>query len=409
MHFDQPVGSKKAASVATSPKTVATHSFYPLIKYSVTSQKISKSSSGIIVSKKTRPIAYAAHMDSHIYSYYAQQLSALYETKLKEYAIEDCVLAFRSLGTSNIEFAAMAFEEIRTRQSCCAVALDVSGFFDNLDHNIVKETWSLVLNKPRLPEDHHAIYKSLTKFSAVNKEKLYAEFSISSNGSKDGLRRVCNASEFRNIVRAKGLIERNKQSFGIPQGTPISALISNIYMLDFDVAAKKIVGGMGGRYFRYCDDMLFIVPTEFKDSIAGIMRMEIRKIKLDLNTKKTEIRVFKRKKGVLQSDKPLQYLGFLFDGQRVLIRSASLARFSQRMKRGVKLAKSTMKKRNKIRVQNGQSEKTLFKRKIYMRYSHLGHRNFIRYGFRAADILKSKEIKEQLKPLWQRLVNEVET
>ena len=179
-------------------------------------------------------------------------------------------------------------------------------------------------------------------------------------------------------------------------------------MLEFDIAAKSMMNAMGGRYFRYCDDMLFIAPVEFKDKIAGEMRKKINSIKLDLNTSKTEIRVFRRRRGILKCDKPLQYLGFLFDGERVLIRSASLARYSQRMKRGVRLAKSTMNKRNNIRIKNGQSVKPLFKRKIYMRYSHLGRRNFIRYGLRAADLLDSKEIRDQLKPLWSRLLKEIE-
>ena len=73
------------------------------------------------------------------------------------------------------------------------------------------------------------------------------------------------------------------------------------------------------------------------------------------------------------------------------------------MKRGVSLAKQTMLSKNKNRIVNGQQERNLFKRQIYSRYSHLGGRNFLRYGYRAAEIMDSVEIKRQLRPLWGRL------
>ena len=66
--------------------------------------------------------------------------------------------------------------------------------------------------------------------------------------------------DFRDKVRKNALIISNKANFGIPQGSPISALLSNIYMLNFDIEMKDYVATLGGEYFRYCDDMLFIVP-----------------------------------------------------------------------------------------------------------------------------------------------------
>ena len=43
-----------------------------------------------------------------------------------------------ALGKNNIEFANNAFEEIKRRKHCVAIALDISGFFDNLDHQRLK-------------------------------------------------------------------------------------------------------------------------------------------------------------------------------------------------------------------------------------------------------------------------------
>lgn len=57
---------------------------------------------------------------------------------LSERGLCDCVLAFRSLGKNNIHFANDAFKEIQRRESCEAIGLDIKGFFDNLDHALVK-------------------------------------------------------------------------------------------------------------------------------------------------------------------------------------------------------------------------------------------------------------------------------
>jgi RNA-directed DNA polymerase len=104
----------------------------------------------------------------------------------------------------------------------------------------------------------------------------------------------------------------------------------------------------------------------------------------------------------------LQYLGFMFDGENIYIRSSSLARYSEKMKRGVSLAKKTMKKYNAIRAKKGLPEEVLYKRKLYSRYTHFGGRNFITYGLRAANKMNSKTIKHQLKPLWRRFNEELE-
>jgi len=410
LHFDPSVGFRRAQKIVTSPKKVAEHSFYPLIAYHVTSKKLKHESKTkqLIIKTKIRPIAYAAHLDSHIYSYYAWKLSAIYEDALNIKGISECVLAFRSLGKSNVDFAASAFDEIRKRGNCSVVALDISGFFDNLDHGILKRSWASLLNEKRLPADHFAVYKSLTKFSTVDKGRLYQTLGISPNNPKNGRVRVCEPEKFRELVRNSGLVEKNKNNYGIPQGSPISALLSNIYMINFDIAMHDAVKDVGGKYFRYCDDMLFILPKLSKNKIAGIARENIKKLLIDINTDKTEIRDFIKKAGVIRSDKPLQYLGFTYDGQNILLRSASLARYSEKMKRGVSLAKSTMRKRNKLKISRGEMPKKLFRREIYKRYSHLGSRNFVRYGMRSAEIMNSVAIKRQLKPLWNRLITEIE-
>lgn len=410
LHFDQPISLDKALKIVTNPDTVSKHPFFPFINFEVKSFKLKKdkSTNKLVKHDKIRPIAYSSHIDSHIYSYYAAYLSELYEIQIKEYGLNDTVLAFRSLEKSNIHFAKQAFDCIKNTGSCTAVALDLTGFFDNINHEILKERWMTIIGVDTLPSDHFAVFKSITRYSAVNKDKLYQTLKISKHNPKFCRDKICSPYEFREIVRKSGLIETNKSKIGIPQGSPISALLSNIYMLNFDIDMKVYANSIGGHYYRYCDDMLFIVPTVIRDEVAGKVNQQLRDLKVTLNTKKTEIRDFNISSDKLISDQPLQYLGFIFDGENVYLRSSSLARYSDRMRRGVKLAKSTMKCRNKIRVSKGEKMKPLFKKKIFSRYSHFGKRNFLTYGFRAADIMNSNTIRKQLKPLWKRLLNEID-
>ena len=408
LHFDEPMGFLKAKTLVENPDAVAKHAFWPLISYEIETSKIKEDpATGVLIEKlKSRGISYAAHSDSHILSYYCGQISKAYENVISQRGLGDSVLAFRSLGKNNIDFAKQAFDEIRRQGDCTAIAFDISKFFDTLDHKLLKEAWKRLLDVEDLPPDHFAVFKSLAKFSTVNRDKLLSVLDVSTHNPRSGgRRRLCEPEDFRLKVRDGGLIEKNVAKKGIPQGTSISALLSNVYMLEFDVAAQKMVAEAGGTYLRYCDDMLFIVPTMHQEHIRKFAEESIKNILLEVNPDKTDVCSFSKVIGSthLSASKPLQYLGFLFDGQRILIRSAAFAKYSNRMRRGISLAKQTMRSRNQNRVKNGLKERELFLKKIYSRYSHLGQRNFLRYGYKAAKIMGSIAIRRQLRPLWSRL------
>lgn len=413
-HFDKPISLTKATALVTSPSRVAKHSFFPFISFTVISKKVMKdSSTGKATFKppKERQISYASHLDSLIYGYYSDKLAALYESALSESGLENEIIAFRSVNKkSNIEFANDAFEEIRRRGNCSVIALDISKFFDTLDHSLLKAAWKSILKCSALPEDHYAVFKSLTKYAYVVRDELIAALEIPKTAEITCWEGLCTADQFREKVRNKALIKRNLDSKGIPQGSPISALLSNIYMLDFDRALMAEIDDIGGKYYRYCDDMLIIVDHNFENDVEKHVVELIKKYKLEVNAAKTETTTFiKSASGLLttKQKKPMQYLGFTFDGERKLIRSAGFARFSNKMKRGVSLAKQTARKHNKIRQRKGRAPQEIYRRSLYERYSHLGERNFLTYGLRAAEIMKSDSIRKQLKPWWSRLQAEV--
>ncbi|MDC7824772.1 reverse transcriptase/maturase family protein [Pseudomonas sp. BLCC-B13] len=405
LHFDRPINQAAALEIVSSPKTVAKHAFYPFIRYVAQTQKVFFDKNiGKVVKKdpKQRPISYAAHVDSHIYSYYCELLNRAYENHLAKVQWSSAILAFRALGKSNIDFARDAFLDIATRDSCCVIAIDIKGFFDNLDHAHLKNAWQSLLGSSQLPDDHYAVYRSLTKFSFVYRDQVYEALGLSKSNPKQGRKRICEPREFRAKVREGGLIETNKDKKGIPQGSPISAMLSNVYMMGFDEQIHAHVESCGGAYYRYCDDVLLIVPLEKEAEAKALVDLRVNEIGLEIQVAKTETCKFTRSAKGLRSDRPLQYLGFIFDGANIYLRSSSLARYQDRVHRGIWLAKKCMNKVNAKRISRGQLPRSMFLKKLYKRYSYLGRRNFISYGYRAARIMNAPSIKKQLKPHWNR-------
>lgn len=408
-HFDNPVRFTWIEPRVKNPDWVAKHAFWPLIGYENVTEKFKRDASGLLVSQpKERSIAYASHVDSHIYSYYSWVLSQHYERRIKVEGFSSSVLAFRSLGKSNIDFAAQAFDDIKRMGECHVIGMDVSKFFDSLSHKILKKMWASLIDAEGLPEDHYAVYRAITKFSTVDRTALIQELELSKNRNYKANERYVSAEAFRNAIRAKGLVKANRIPVGIPQGSPISAILSNVYMLDFDKAVHELISEVGGVYYRYCDDILVIVKPEFGPGVFDELKRLLNDKGLTANEKKTEYRQFYMRNGKLSSDKPVQYLGFTYDGVRVLIRSAAFARYSNRMKRGINLARKTAIKVNKLRQSNGVPTKKIYRHGLYEKYSHLGKRNFITYGHRCVDKFQSNSIRKQLKPWWERLIEEIE-
>ncbi len=424
LHFDSPISKAQAYRLVTSPESIVKHSFYPFLFYKLSIPKLKKSKDGKLErSVKERGISYASHKDSHIFSYYAHILNEKYENLLRDnrkyQGLSDSILAFRQLGKSNIDFAKLAFDTIHKYQECTVLALDITSFFDHLDHEILKSMWCKVLGESKLPNHHYSVFRAITKFSRVDRDEVFTFFNISlNNPRKDNRNRICSPIEFRKFRTSKkySLLSNipaffiNKSKKGIPQGSPISALLSNIYMLDFDLAINQRITAMQGVYLRYCDDILCIIPSKDVTEIYKNIREEIsNKLKLAINESKTEIISFSYSKGKnkILNDKKLQYLGFILHNGSISIRSAAFCRYSNKMKRGVELAKQTQRKYNLIRDKKGFQNTKLYKKKIYSRYSHFGKCNFISYGKRSSEKMASIKIAKQLKPLWFRLRKEM--
>jgi hypothetical protein len=396
LHFDSRVSLAFARKYIQDVEKVEAHSFLPFLACEKKTRRYNSKN------RKTKPklrhILYASHLDSHIYTWYSYQLNQQYEKIIRGQLLDECILAYRTLGKCNIGFSKEVFDEICKRTYCTALGFDISGFFDNIDHANLKNAWCNVLGTNKLPLDHYKVYKSITKYASVERDVIFQGFGITkeSLGSK---KRICSSQEFREQVRDKGLIKTNTNSYGIPQGSPISAVLSNIFLIEFDKLMARRAYEIGGIYRRYCDDILWVCQPENAEAIKTFVAEEISKCgeKLALNHDKTEICEFQRdSNGSLVGMPPLQYLGFTFDGQRRLLRSQTLSRYYRKMKAGVR---ATVK----VALKSGKTQG--YRKSLYEKYSHLGRRNFIAYAKRAAEIMDSRAIRRQVRGHWKQLHN----
>jgi retron-type reverse transcriptase len=55
-------------------------------------------------------------------------------------------------------------------------AFDISSFFDNLNHKLLREVWADVLDVKKLTSDHFNVFKNITRFSHVDIVDIFEEF-----------------------------------------------------------------------------------------------------------------------------------------------------------------------------------------------------------------------------------------
>lgn len=398
-HLDEATGSViRAAEILSDPKKAKQHGFFPFIQFESKQRRLltpdrSKSSKVYKVDLKRRKLAYCSHVDRYIYSYYSRYLNEKYNEWAELHDLDECVVAYRSsdncskfLHKNNITHAKAAFEFINKNKPCRVVVSDFNGYFDNIDHQYLKHRLCELLNVYRLDEDLYAVYKNITKFSFIEKgdiDKYRVAKGIIVADGKEG-NRLLTKEEFAEF-RENGYIQRNRQDFGIPQGSPISAVLSNIYLLKFDLALKKFADKYHGLYIRYCDDLILIIP----DQVGTPSFVEIYNFlnswtsgskipHLECSTKKTRYFYFdgsgcfeidrvtgKSKYPAKSGRKRLDYLGFVFDGSVVRLRPKSILKYYYRVYKKIS---------NSVR-QEKECHKGGGRHNIYVLYSDKIYRN----------------------------------
>jgi len=413
---------------------------------------------------KVRPIMYATHIDSHIYSYYSHKIiQPRYEAILKRQSLlDESITAYRQIENDdlvrykyNVDFAKDVFNEIKRREDCCVLAFDIKNFFPSLDHQQLKKVWSELLGTKSLPKDHYAIFKSITNYSYFFYDDLRQRRKGHLNEKK--IAKLRNEGKFQlfenyNDFQDSGIqVYKNQKKTdgkiaGIPQGLPISAMLANLYMLPFDESIiENLVKKKNCFYRRYSDDLVVVCNSDDVHEVEDFVMNEIEKIKLVIASSKTEkfrfkkvnyrLECFKIKGTQLIPNSYLQYLGFDFYGYKTLIKSANISRFYREMKESIAMKD---KRIEAVQKKYLTDDAIIFKRKIYRLYSFRGIQsrklpaqkivytngklekkefdrkyrgNFIKYAYRAADIMEAPEIRRQLRRhmiILKRYINKFE-
>lgn len=387
-HFDKHLSIEEIDSIVKDSTRVKSNAFFPFIKYEKAYQPFRKIKSITDQienpGKKIRAIRYACRRDAYIFSYYRHLISEKYEPELQRLGIQDCVIAYRKVpvsGTSgsgkcNIEFAKDAFDKISSIGDCTAIVLDITKYFESLDHEQIRTIWCRLFGFSDLPPDHKAVFKHITNYMVVDREQLYERLGYFGEKIKNGKKirgylvpfkkipyQLCNPKDFREKIAGKNrdfesLIITNKEGYGIPQGAPISDIIANFYLLDFDVAMHQYAVECGGYYSRYSDDIILIMPGQ-SDTGFEARDFVISKIKefgdqIKIEEKKCSIVAFSRTNDKLyckhidgkKGKNGLEYLGFRFNGNRVYLKDSTLSNLYRKISGAIRHDVRLFVKRN---------------------------------------------------------------
>ncbi len=184
--------------------------------------------------------------------------AALLLTPILDAEFEDCSFAYRK--ERSVRKAAARISDLRDKGYRWVVDGDISSFFDEVDHALLLDT----------------LRRYVTDKDVLDLVALWIKADVVFNGRRERLTK------------------------GIPQGSPISPLLSNLYLDAFDEALLK--GKQ--KLVRFADD--FAILCKEKDDAEDALELTedtLEKLRLCLNPDKTRITTF---------DHGFRYLGFQF-------------------------------------------------------------------------------------------------
>lgn len=254
-------------------------------------------------------------------------------------------------------------------------------FFECIDHKRLLGVWQNLIGVKKLPSDQLAVFKAVTKYSEVDRLEAFIRLGFygpkgqtSLGIIKHGYLRppaaipiqICTPLVFRQKISgddgSKSLIERNYKNYGIPQGSPISDLLANVYLYDFDKIIHAEITSIGGFYYRYFDDILLVIPAEEDNGIKWIEKLsklikdqgEKLQIKMDKCTIHSFERISKGQKCQQIFGKSgkngLEYLGFRFDGKNIYFRDSTFANLNRKIVKSAKRNCISFAKRHPTRT-----------------------------------------------------------
>jgi RNA-directed DNA polymerase len=337
---------------------------------------------------------YASHRDACILSKYAHDLTERLDAFYDVNNLSDHIIAYRKLGKANYSFSSEAYRFALKHSPCVVLCFDITGFFDNLDHSLLKTRLKLLLGVSKLSDDWFKVFRSVTKYRSIELSDLEAHPLFGARIRARSNRLIATISE----LKLAGIgIQKNANSYGIPQGTPISSVLSNLYMMDFDLVMAQACRARGALYQRYSDDILVICdPLDEVKLVASVLTL-VQEQRLEIKSSKTERVAFGG-----AGNAAFQYLGFNVAPNGAAIRPSSLGRQWRRMKRAIRRAERI----GKASILSGASS-SIFTKRLRAQLSPVGCKNFSSYSRRAAKLFGSKKILSQALRLEQTADREI--
>lgn len=369
-HFDSKIGIKRCRSdkkirqEVCNPASLKRHKFWPFIRQDQKTRRYTQDiEKKLKIKVKLRKIMYASHMDAIILSFYASLLKRNYEDTIDGTSACESVIGYRRIpltkyrNKSNIDFSKDVFEIIRTTNDSVLFCMDIKDFFGNIEHcNLYN---SVMRFGKDIPEDNlRLIIKCVSNYRYVFRNDVENKL------GKD-VQKWTDSRKYNKLIRDTNLIHKNKQKKGIPQGSPISDILANIYLYDFDVWLAEKVSQYQGIYRRYSDDILILVPASEAESVYSKIceKIEGEDFNLEIGKDKTEAfyidapsQTFKdiTKKYVAKYSKnkeSAQYLGFNMNLNNISVRPGTVAKHYRKETQKIK---AKLKKKNK-KVVNRQT------------------------------------------------------
>jgi group II intron reverse transcriptase/maturase len=160
----------------------------------------------------------------------------------------------------NAQQAAVEVEERLHRGQTDIVDADLADYFGNIPHT------ELMLSLARRIVDRRVLHLI----------KMWLE---------------CAVEETDDQGRKTRTTEAKDSGRGIPQGSPISPLLSNLYMRRFVLAWKKLglENSLGSRIVTYADDLVILCKHGKAEEALQRMREIMGKLKLTVNEEKTRL------------------------------------------------------------------------------------------------------------------------
>ncbi|MCC4423240.1 reverse transcriptase/maturase family protein [Limosilactobacillus reuteri] len=351
IHFDFPIrNNEKERIIKRITQEIYNHRYLPFIRVDIIYPKYSKGNKQ--VKNKVRKITLPAHHDALIYQYFGYELSKRYEMYVEDTSLDRISVAYRlDKHISNITVAKEAIDFVTSQEKCWIIKGDFKHFFDNLNHKVLKNQVQLLLGNA-YDQSYIKMLKSIMNYRFVTKKTLEkqlthanVDFPYKKMGSKAYTN---NLRQLGNLLKQKVINLSPKNHRGIPQGTAVSAVLANIYMIQFDELLAEMMNKYNGIYRRYSDDFIIIIPQadisyedikNLKNEIITksneINKLEIEHAKTQLLSYSKEAKSIYKYNDVGWKKSSLSYLGFSFDGVSVSLRSNSIYKFIYRSKRTI--------------------------------------------------------------------------